>query len=95
MKRPLRVDGQRKREEAAFLLPIFGLFLLLPPMITLFSTNSLLFGIPTEVLYVFAIWMLLIGAAIWAARGLPQDPQKPEDITLGAEALVPPDEDQG
>lgn len=53
------------REELAFLLPFFGMLLLLPPLVDLFvGKRLLLFGLPLETLYLFAVWILLIVGAM-------------------------------
>lgn len=60
---------QRLRQTAA-LVPLLGLALLLPPLIALFTLPLTLGGVPLIVLYLFALWAVLIGAAAWLARRL-------------------------
>lgn len=55
---------------AAALLPILGIFLIMPPAITLFVANLPLAGIPLIVVYVFGVWFALIVAAALLARRL-------------------------
>ncbi|MBS0336148.1 MAG: hypothetical protein JSS40_04940 [Proteobacteria bacterium] len=56
--------------DAAVLLPLLGLALLMPPVITLFTTRSSIAGIPLIVLYVFGVWLGLIALAALLARRL-------------------------
>lgn len=54
-------EQQTGREELAFLLPFFGTLLLVPPLVNLFVGRRLiLFGLPLEILYLFAVWLLII-----------------------------------
>lgn len=55
---------------AAVALPLLGLFLLMPPVITLFAHGVGLGGVPTIVLYVFGVWIALIVCAALLARRL-------------------------
>lgn len=55
-----RAHRDRVRRDAALLTPIAGLILISPPVITLFATDARIFGAPTIVLYIFAVWLLLI-----------------------------------
>ena len=67
MKRP---PSGRVRD-AAVLLPIVGLVLFVPPLVTLFARAQLgVAGVPLIVVYVFATWLGLIGAAAALARRL-------------------------
>ena len=50
----------RKYREAALIVPMLGLFLLLPPFIGLFSNGKTLFGIPLILMYIFMVWICLI-----------------------------------
>ncbi|MEZ5665951.1 MAG: hypothetical protein R3F55_00640 [Alphaproteobacteria bacterium] len=59
-----------RAKEAAFVVPLFGLFLLLPPILALFDTDSTLFGIPVLHVYVFAVWFGLVAAGWWLSRRL-------------------------
>ena len=57
--------------DAAALLPILGLVLFVPPVITLFAKSQLgVGGVPLIVVYVFATWIALIAAAAALARKL-------------------------
>ena len=80
--RPASPDTVAKFRDAAFLLPIAGLFMLLPPVIDLFTVETHLFGIPLIVAYVFGLWSALIFIAFWFSRKL-KDP--------GRHTAIPPD----
>ncbi|MGB6054050.1 MAG: hypothetical protein WBG17_02315 [Burkholderiaceae bacterium] len=69
--------------DAAVALPLFGLFLLMPPLITLFAAGLDLGGVPLIVIYVFGVWIALIVCAALLARRL--DPSRSEG-TGGAES---------
>lgn len=64
-----------RARDAARLLPLIGLFLLLPPVIAPFAAPVDVLGVPLLVLYLFAVWLGLIVAAALLARALaPQAP---------------------
>jgi hypothetical protein len=65
---------------AALLVPVLGLFLLLPPFVTLFTGEPRLLGIPLIVLYLFGVWAaLIVGAALLAHRLEDRVEDRPED----------------
>ena len=72
--RPASPSTAAKFRDAAFLLPLAGCFLLLPPVIDLFSVRASLFGIPVIVAYIFGLWSALILVAFWFSRRL-KDPE--------------------
>lgn len=89
MPRPLRdhSDDRAKRDGIAFLAPLFGLVLLMPPILNLFTVNRLLFGVPLEAIYLFVVWMsLILGAVILSRRG-----QFREEESSSTEGSSPPD----
>jgi hypothetical protein len=55
---------------AAVAVPVLGLFLWLPPFVTLFTGPLRPFGVPLIVIYVFSVWAGLVLAAVWLARRL-------------------------
>lgn len=59
-----------RARDAATLLPILGLFLLMPPVITLFAVHFEMFGVPLIVVYLFGVWLALIICAALLARRL-------------------------
>lgn len=60
-----------KREHAAFLLPVAAALLIVPPLLTLFDAGLLVFGVPLQTLYLFAVWLAMIAGAALLARWLP------------------------
>ena len=71
-KRPfVKEEDARKAAEAVFIVQICGALLLLPPIINLFNTRSLLFGVPLEVLYLFLVWTVLIAGAVVISANMP------------------------
>jgi hypothetical protein len=66
--------GQRRKwQEAALIVPLFGLFLLIPPFISAFTVSVSLFGIPLIVLYIFLVWISLILTTRYLSAKLMQD----------------------
>lgn len=59
---------QDRSREAAFVIPIFGLFLLLPPILSIFDSDTTVMGIPLLHVYVFGVWLGLVIAGAWLAR---------------------------
>ena len=59
-----------KARDAAVALPLFGVLLLMPPVISLFAAPADPFGIPLIVLYLFGTWAGLIACAALLARRL-------------------------
>lgn len=55
---------------AAVLVPLIGLLLLLPPLIAPFTVPARVLGIPLVVVYLFGLWAGLIAAACWMAHRL-------------------------
>lgn len=56
--------------DAAVVLPLLGLFLLMPPMIRLFVAKHDIAGVPLIVAYLFGVWVVLIACAALLARGI-------------------------
>jgi len=54
--------------DAAVVLPLVGLFLLMPPVITLFVRPAEVAGVPLIVAYLFGVWLALIGCAALLGR---------------------------
>ena len=71
--------------DAAVLLPVLALFLLMPPVITLFAVPIAPAGVPLIVVYLFGVWLaVIVCAALLARRLLPPatdgtDPPNPPD----------------
>jgi hypothetical protein len=73
---------RRKLQSAALFLTIFGAMLIMPPLVLLFNATTRVFGVPTEVIYLFAVWLALIVATRWFSQRLPPDTtldEKPEE----------------
>lgn len=62
------MPSRRKLENAAFVLPVFGAALIVPPLINVFNVPMMVGGVPVEVIYLFAVWTLMIGATAWLSR---------------------------
>ena len=79
---PTPAERSQRMREAAVLLPLVGLFLLLPPLIGLFAAPLDIGGVPLVVLYLFAVWLGLVIAAMRLGRALelaapPDEPADP------------------
>lgn len=59
---------------AAAALPLLGLFLLMPPMVTLFAHGAGVGGVPLIIIYIFSVWVGLIAGAGLLARHLRPQP---------------------
>jgi hypothetical protein len=70
----------RKLVSAALFLTLLGSLMLLPPLANVFQLQRRFFGLPAELIYLFACWLALILAALWLSRRLPHEPQaEPRD----------------
>ncbi|KKB13117.1 hypothetical protein VE25_03260 [Devosia geojensis] len=63
-----------KRISAAFVLTLAGLIAMMPPLTGLFQWRTRAFGLPVEVIYLFAVWAALVLGAVLLARVMPADP---------------------
>ncbi|MEX0760432.1 MAG: hypothetical protein WD100_12705 [Tistlia sp.] len=70
----------RRGGEGMLALLALGLWLLMPPVISLFVGPYSLFGIPVLVLYVFGVWLALILATALLARRLPRGERRLPDL---------------
>ncbi|MCF6273274.1 MAG: hypothetical protein L3J37_08815 [Rhodobacteraceae bacterium] len=61
---------KRKLRDSAVLLPVLGAFLLVSPLITIFTGAGTLFGLPLIFIYIFGVWLGLVLAARAMARRL-------------------------
>ncbi|MCO5105823.1 MAG: hypothetical protein M9907_01950 [Burkholderiaceae bacterium] len=59
--------------DAAVVLPLVGLFLLMPPVITLFVRPADVVGVPLIVAYLFGVWLALIVCAAVLGRRIAPD----------------------
>lgn len=62
--------SSQRAQSAAVVIPVLGLFLLLPPFITLFIGDARPLGIPLIVIYIFGVWAALLVVTAWLARRL-------------------------
>lgn len=74
----LRTRGRRVRTLAT-LAPLLGLFLLMPPFILPFAQEAEILGAPLVVVYIFAVWAVLILSARVIARRIAQAPEEESD----------------
>lgn len=70
-KRRFRPEGRGKGEDFAALIPLFGIIVLMPILANLFLTNSRVFGLPLDMIYLFTVWGLLICGAVGMSYWLP------------------------
>lgn len=77
--------------DAAVALPLFGLFLLMPPIITLFAAGIDIEGIPLIAIYVFSVWAALIICAARLARRLDPTVYAETPTEAAAEPVAAPD----
>lgn len=71
--------GARRTRELAFLLPLGGLLLLMPPYIAIFDRPAFLVGFPLLPTYIFAVWTVLIVLAFLLSRRLSRPTGAPPD----------------
>ncbi len=64
---PLR---QRKARDRALILPLVGLLLFTPPVAGIFEVEARVGGVPFLLVYLFAVWAVLIAGAAGLARRL-------------------------
>ena len=70
---------RRKLGSAALFFTIFGAMLFLPPLVLLFNVKVRVLGVPAEVIYLFVVWLGLVGGTAWFAYRLPQEDDKSGD----------------
>ncbi len=55
-----RAFRRRRRQDAALVLPIFGVVMLISPVFKIFTNDRLIFGAPLPFIYIFVLWFFLI-----------------------------------
>lgn len=55
-----RAFRRRRRQDAALVLPIFGVVIFMTPIFTIFTKDILIFGAPLPFLFIFGFWFALI-----------------------------------
>lgn len=64
-------EADGKRQNLSVIIPAFGVVLLMPLLANLFIVRVRVFGIPLEIVYLFGVWLFLVGAAVALAFLLP------------------------
>lgn len=93
--RPRSAGFHRRLRDAAFVIPVFALLLLLPPFLNLFRIERLFLGIPLEAAYLFAIWTALVAGAFMLSRHLPRQPEMGPDSAIPDSHADPGGADHG
>lgn len=70
LERDTLIRAKRKKRDAAALLPVLGIILLLTPLISAFTRDTTPGGIPNGVYYVFGVWLFLIALTRLMAKHL-------------------------
>ena len=70
---------RRKIIGASLFFTLFGAMAILPPLILLFRFDGLVAGVPVATVFIFGLWIFLIGGAAWFGYVLPRD--EPETKT--------------
>jgi len=65
------MTGPKRIAFLAKLLPVIGVILLLPPLVSVANIKANLFGFPAIITYMFGVWIFLILAAYLLQRKLP------------------------
>ena len=70
----------RKLISGALFVTLVGTLFLLTPLANVFQLQRRFFGVPAEMIYLFACWLLLVAAALWLSTRLPREPEaEPHD----------------
>ncbi len=62
------MSRNRRTRDAAFVLPVVMLLLLMPPYLQVFDQQSFLAGIPLLHVYIFSVWLAGIVVTAWLSR---------------------------
>jgi hypothetical protein len=65
---------RRKLQSAMLVLTLLGALLMLPPLVMVFNQPISHWGLPQTVLYLFVLWLLLIGGTALLNHHLPREP---------------------
>lgn len=63
-----RAFRRRRRQDAALVLPLFGIAVFITPIFGILTKNLTLFGAPLPFLFIFGFWLLLIVLAFRMSR---------------------------
>ena len=67
---------RRRVEAAAGLLPLAAFFLLMPPFVHVFAHDGRLFGAPTALVFLLALWIgLILGVRALNRRLVRREPE--------------------
>ena len=69
----------RKLPSALLVLTVLGGLLFAPPLVLLFSGSGDVLGVPAEVVYLFAAWLMLIIVTAAISGHLPRAPRSDEE----------------
>jgi len=76
---PTPPEREARARDAAIVLPLLGLVLLMPPLIVLFAVPISVAGVPLIVVYLFGVWLaLVLGAALLGRVLQPRTPAPPD-----------------
>lgn len=62
---------RRKLESGVLVFVVFSALLIIPPLVYIFNHPILHFGLPQVVLYLFAVWLLMVVGTALLTRALP------------------------
>ena len=62
--------SRTRLETAALVLPLFGALLFVPPLLGVFNVPVAIFGVPVVAIYLFSVWLGLIGATALLSHAL-------------------------
>lgn len=69
-------ENRRRREARALLLPIIAALMIMPPVVFVFDREAHWFGMPVIVVYLFALWgLVIIGTSVLSRRLGPTEPR--------------------
>lgn len=70
---------RRKLQSAMLVLTLLGALLMLPPLVSVFNQPISHWGLPQTVLYLFALWLLLIAGTALLNHFVPPEPTDPDN----------------
>lgn len=81
---------QRRGGERQVALFLLGVFMLVPPLLLVFNHPVRVMGIPSLYLYIFAVWLGLIGLTVLIARRIKRDDFGGRDASVDEAASAHP-----
>ena len=67
---------RRRAEALAALVPLVGLFLLMPPFVRIFAHDGRILGAPSALIFLLVVWIgLILGTRRLARRLVRRDPE--------------------